>query len=287
MVFCPKRQPVIVSPISSLAISRLRAKLHGKTPLLPSRLLLLILAGLSLGAGAGCRVFVDGLGAWRGAVPDERAETSALALRSDLWRPNTGWSPLHLLPEVPISNADAPLERWSHPKFSAALSAAENSGLISASARRTAENSAGGPRPALGEPSVNAWFASLAHQNDLSGWNAAILWSHYDPIAAREAVDVLARLVRHPPRLFGRRKTIRRPRPRESQRKDKAERQIQARPTIIRGRRWPSSRRICNVLPPRPGVSSWEPSLMIPKRRLVRRGWPCSPESSRRRSKTS
>ena len=158
-----------------------------------------MLAGLAIVAGPGCRVFVDGLGAWRGSVPDERTETSALALRSDSWKPNTGWSPLCLLPEVPIPDADVPLERWSHPKIAAALAAAENAGLISAEARRVAEISGGGPRPATGEPAVNAWFASLAQRNDLSGWNAAILWSHYDPIAAREAVDVLARLVQHPP----------------------------------------------------------------------------------------
>ena len=166
---------------------------------MPSRLLLLILAGLLIGAGAGCRVFVDGLGAWQGTVPDERAAASALVLHCDLWRPNTSWSPLHLLPEAPIADADVPLERWSHPKFAAALAAAQDAGLISADARRGAEISGGGPRPALGEPAVNAWFAALARRNDLGGWNAAILWSHYDPIAAREAVHVLARLVQQPP----------------------------------------------------------------------------------------
>jgi HEAT repeat protein len=158
-----------------------------------------MLAGFAIVAGPGCRVFVDGLGAWRGSVPDERTESSALALRSDSWKPNTSWSPLCLLPEVPIPDADVPLERWSHPKIAVALVAAENAGLISAEARRAAEISGGGPRPATGAPAVNAWFAALARRNDLSGWNAAILWSHYDPIAAREAVDVLARLVQHPP----------------------------------------------------------------------------------------
>lgn len=166
---------------------------------MPSRFLLLILAGLWLGAGAGCRVFVDGVSALRGAVPDERVETSALALRADLWRQNPAWSPLHLLPEVPVPDADVSLERWSHPKFVAALAAAEDAGLISSEARRAAQISGGGPRPAVGEPAVNEWFAALAKKNDMSGWNAAILWTHYDPIAAREAVDVLARLVQQPP----------------------------------------------------------------------------------------
>src|SRR4029453_11104219 len=36
--------------------------------------------------------------------------------------------------------------------------------------------------------------------NDLAGWNAAILWSHFDPGAAHEAVGVLSRLVLHPPK---------------------------------------------------------------------------------------
>jgi HEAT repeat protein len=112
-----------------------------------------------------------------------------------------------LLPEVPIVDAELPLERWSHPKFAAALAAAESAGLITADARRSAEISGGGPRPAAGDPAVNAWFAALARKNDLAGWNAAILWSHYDPVAARAARDVLARLVQQPPRYASRDKS--------------------------------------------------------------------------------
>ena len=158
-----------------------------------------MLAGLAIGAGSGCRVFVEGLGAWRGTVPDERLETSLQVLHCDMWRPNSGWSPLHLLPEVPISDADVPLERWSHPKIIAALAAAEDAGLISADERRAAQITGGGPRPVPGHSAVNAWFSALATKNDLGGWNAAILWAHYDPIAAHEAVDLLARLVQRPP----------------------------------------------------------------------------------------
>ncbi len=171
---------------------------------MPPRLLPLVLVSLSLGAIAGCRVFESGLVAWRANSADERVESSAQVLNCDLWRPNTGWSPLHLLPEVPISDPDLPLARWSHPKLVAALAEAENAGLITASARRDAESSEAGCRPApgesaVGETAVNDWFATLARRNDLAGWNAAILWAHYDPIAARQASGVLALLVKQPP----------------------------------------------------------------------------------------
>lgn len=164
------------------------------------RIVLLVSAGLWMGTAVGCRLIVNDLEAWRGPAVDERWVNSAVSLRTDLWRQNTSWSPLHELTEVPISDADVPLTRWTHPKLNEALKAAERDGLISASVRRNAEFASGGQRGGPADQSLNVWFAAVAKDNDLGGWNAAILWSHYDPVAAHEAVSVLSRLVLHPPR---------------------------------------------------------------------------------------
>ena len=114
--------------------------------------------------------------------------------------PNTAWSPLHELPDVPLSDPDVPLFRWSHSKIKAALKLAESEGLISAAVRRDTDATAAGLYSGSADPALNAWFAAVAKRKDMAGWNAAILWAHYDPGAAREAVDVLSQLVLHPPR---------------------------------------------------------------------------------------
>src|SRR5262245_33036138 len=97
-----------------------------------SRILLVATAGLCLGMCAGCRSFVEGLGNWRGLPEDERWASSAKPLSADLWRYNSAWSPLHELDEVPVSDPDVPLSRWTHPQLKAALKLAESDGLISA-----------------------------------------------------------------------------------------------------------------------------------------------------------
>jgi HEAT repeat protein len=162
------------------------------------RILIFLATGLCLAAGGGCRMFVEGFGSLRASPTDERESAGARALEVDLWRPNTNWSPLFEMVQVPISVPDAALERWSHPYLSTALAAAAQEGLISAEASRAAATPSAVQR-SLPDPAVNAWFAELSKHNDLAGWNGAILWAHYDPRAAREATSILARLVEHPP----------------------------------------------------------------------------------------
>jgi HEAT repeat protein len=166
---------------------------------LPSRIAIVLSAALWMGATAGCRIFSGDLEAWRGPGVDDRWANSARLLRTDLWRSNTAWSPLHELSEVPISDPDVPLSRWIHPKLQEALRAAETDGLISPAVRRHAEATAVQPGGSA-DRGLNLWFAALAKENDLAGWNAAILWSHFDPIAAQAAAGVLSRLVLHPPK---------------------------------------------------------------------------------------
>jgi HEAT repeat protein len=165
----------------------------------PARLWLVVLTSAGLCVCAGCHVFVDGVASWQKLEADGRIEASAKPLTSDRWRPNTGWSPLHELLESPNPDPDLPLRRWTHPQLARALKAAEQQGLITTESRHVAERRATGLAAGAGDPAVNAWFASLARVNDLPGWNAAILWAHYDPIAARGASKVLVRLVQHPP----------------------------------------------------------------------------------------
>ncbi len=165
-----------------------------------SRMMLVVSAALCVGTSAGCQLFVSDLAAWRGPAVDERWANSARPLRTDLWRSNTAWSPLHELTEVPISDPDVALSRWTHPKLIEALKSAETDGLITPAVRRNAESASGGQRSGPADRELNLWFAAVAKENDLAGWNAAILWSHFDPLAAREAVGVLSRLVLHPPR---------------------------------------------------------------------------------------
>jgi HEAT repeat protein len=175
-------------------------RLFSTNPRNESRTLPIVFAGLCIAACAGCRVFVEGLGSWRGPAGDERWVNSAKPLGADLWRPNPAWSPLNELDEVPISDPEVCLWRWTHPQFQAALKLAEGQGLISAPIRRDAEAAAAGQRIGPTDTLLNAWFSNLARTDDLVGWNAAILWSHYDPSAASETVGVLSRLVERPPR---------------------------------------------------------------------------------------
>jgi len=167
--------------------------------LLRWRISIVLSAGLCLGTGNGCRLFVDGLGSLRGSTADERVGVSARPLDVDLWRPNTNWSPLHELPDVPVTFSDPSLERWVHPHLPAALAAAGQEGLISTEANRAAVIPSGVRRSQSPDPAVNAWYAALSKQDNLAGWNGAILWAHYDPQSAQEAAKILARLVEHPP----------------------------------------------------------------------------------------
>jgi HEAT repeat protein len=160
---------------------------------------LVLTAIVGLLSGSGCRV-LDGMAAWRAPAAVERLGASLKALRADLWKPNTAWSPLHELPEVPVSDPDVPITRWSHPQISEALKGAESDGWIAPGARHEVELAMRRGRIEPGDPGINAWFAALAKVDDLPGWNAAILWSHYDPGAARVSVETLARLVNHPPK---------------------------------------------------------------------------------------
>src|SRR5262245_2933276 len=164
-----------------------------------ARILLVATAGLCFGMCAGCRSIVDGLGNWRGPAADERWGSSAIPLSADLWRYNSAWSPLHELDEVPISNPDVPLCRWTHPHLRTALKQAESDGLIPADVRRNAEATVLGQAAGPADASLNVWFSNLAKKDDLAGWNAAMLWAQYDPSAAREAADILSRLVQRPP----------------------------------------------------------------------------------------
>jgi HEAT repeat protein len=175
-------------------------RLFSINPRFELRALLIVFAGLCIGTCAGCRLFVDGLGSWHGPAADERWASSAKPLGTDLWRPNPAWSPLNELDEVPIPDADVSLWRWTHPQLKAALKLAEEQGLISAAVRRDADAAAAGQRGGAVDESLSAWFSNLARSDDLAGWNAAILWSQYDPKAAREAAGVLSRLVQQPPR---------------------------------------------------------------------------------------
>lgn len=164
-----------------------------------SRFWLVVVTGAGLSLCAGCRVFVDGIGSWHKAEIDARHEASAQELNCDRWRPNAGWSPLNELPEAPNPDPELPPWRWTHPQLAAALKAAEQQGLITTEARHAAERRGTGTSRGDVDASVNEWFAALARVNEMHGWNAAILWAHYDPVAARAAGDVLANLVRTPP----------------------------------------------------------------------------------------
>jgi HEAT repeat protein len=199
MLFFENEEPVMVSRFSRLLLDGVHT-LCRMIPRSRLRMLLIVTAGLWMGACSGCRLFDSGWGLARGPVEDERFGLSAGMLGADLWRPNTTWSPLHELPEVPLSDAGASLCRWLHPGIREALKSAEGEGLISAAARRNAEATASGLRGASADPDLNAWFSAVAKHNDLAGWNASILWARYDPAAAREATDMLARLVLQPPR---------------------------------------------------------------------------------------
>lgn len=167
--------------------------------LMRSRLLLTITVGLWMGACTGCRLLVDGVAAWRGPLDDERWEVSAKPLREDLWRQNNTWSPLHELSEVPISDPGVSLARWMHPKLHAALIAAEGEGFIAPAVRRELEAGTNGRPGGASDAGLNRWFRGVVGRNDVTGWNAAILWSHYDAAAAYEVASVLERLVLHPP----------------------------------------------------------------------------------------
>src|SRR5262245_58690473 len=132
-----------------------------------SRILLVVTAGLCFGVCTGCRLFVDGLGNWRGPSEDERWGSSAKPLGADLWRHNSAWSPLHELDEIPISDPDVPLCRWTHPQLKAALKLAESEGLISADVRRNADATVLGQPCGPADAPLNAWFSNLAKKDDL------------------------------------------------------------------------------------------------------------------------
>src|SRR5579863_4850250 len=107
--------------------------------LLLRRLALVLPAAFWLPLAAGCKLVMNDFGPWSGPAFDERLASSALPLGSDVWRPNTAWSPLHELPEVPIPETDVPLVRWMHPGLSEALRRSEGDGVISSAARRRGE----------------------------------------------------------------------------------------------------------------------------------------------------
>ncbi len=160
------------------------------------RILTLLAVGLCLGACTGCRLFVDGFAGWNTPAADERMTIAAKPLAVDLWKPNSSWSPLNELSEVPISDADISLKRWSHSQLKQALKAAAFEGLISAEVRREAEDP---QRAAPVDQALNDFFSGVAKLDGLRGWNAAIIWAHYDARAARAAIHVLSRLVLNPP----------------------------------------------------------------------------------------
>ena len=161
---------------------------------------LLVVSALVLTSGVGCRLFSDQASVWKNPRWDEIRSATGQPLRVDLWKSNPHWSPLNELPEVVVADSSAELTRWTHPRLGAALDAAEQEGAIPTARRREIESVLRTRRHGPSDDDVNAWFAAVASSDDITGWNASILWAQYDPTAAQKTGRVLARLVLSPPK---------------------------------------------------------------------------------------
>lgn len=143
----------------------------------------LLLVALLASACAGCRSLVavreSQPEAEEVAISELLVEDFARKLDGDLWQLNSNWSPrAEFQSQIEGVPALARL-RWSHPGAAEVLRALQEEEDAS--------------------PGQSRELAALAARDDLSGWNAAIVWAEIDPIAARPIVPVLRRLIEKPP----------------------------------------------------------------------------------------
>ena len=147
------------------------------------------------------------LAVWRTAESDVRVTRAANVLQTDQWRQRPAWTPLHrddrLAGGASRGASRQNRARWMHPsgELAAELIAAPTGPTADviepdATDGRTADGAARKP-PQVDD--LNARYAQLVLQDQMPGWNGAILWAEHDPQAAQPAAVVLAKLTLHPP----------------------------------------------------------------------------------------
>jgi len=160
---------------------------------------------------AGCRLWEYEF-AWTQLHPDQQPQSAATwvtdeiaqQLNADAWNLNRQWSPI-TEPGSPLQNlryASAGA-RWTfHPATSAGAPALTLEEIVAGGLDE--EGLPNTPEEDLHsavERGIIEQLTLIAERDDLAGWNAAILLTHYDAVAARPFVPVLARLVGDPPQI--------------------------------------------------------------------------------------
>ena len=143
----------------------------------------------------GCRLFAP-------AAPPQVADPRVSAVKLDrirahllrnLWRTNRHWSPLDEWSARTGEFSPADHQRWT-PGTLPFRKILDDAHTNDADATTTgASTDSAQPVP------IDRYLSALIGRNDLSGWNAAILWAKRNPPAARRTLPILERLVSDPP----------------------------------------------------------------------------------------